>query len=93
MNASAAHEVAMNAQRSGKKFDVAELSLTYKVEQSGAWSRKRGFGCAGNVETMLVLTVGYGLWQMQNKCHTVGESTWCSNALVGVQRRHPSHAP
>ena len=25
--------------------------------------------------------------------HTVGQSTWFSNALVGLQRRHPLHVP
>ena len=87
------HEVAVIAQRSGKKLCVTDFSLVYNVDQSAPWYRRRGFGCAGNVETLLVLTVDFSLGQMQKTNRSVGESTWYSNALCDLRRRHPSKAP
>jgi hypothetical protein len=87
------HEVAMTAMRSGKKINWTDFSLVYKIEESSVWSRRRGFGCAGNVETMVVVTVDYNLSSMQKKEQSVGDSTWYSNALVGLSRCHPAKAP
>ena len=59
------HEVAMTAIRSGKQINWTDFSLVYKIEESSAWSHRRGFGCAGNVETMVVVTVDYHLSSIQ----------------------------
>ena len=48
------HEVAQIAVRQGKRLVVTDFSLVFDVEQSSAWSRRRGVGCAQNVETLLV---------------------------------------
>ena len=87
------HDVAMTAIRSGKQINWTDSSLVYKIEESSAWFRRRGFGCAANVETMVVVTVDYNLGSMQKKEHSVGDSTWYSNALVGLSRCHPAKAP
>ena len=87
------HEVAMTAIRSGKKINWTDFTLVYKIDHSTAWSRRRGFGCAGNVETMVVVTVDYHLSQMQKKEQSIGDSTWYSNAIVALSRRHPTKAP
>ena len=58
-NSHMCHEVAVIAQRSGKTLCVTDFSLVYNVDQSAPWYRRRGFGCAGNVETLLVLTVDF----------------------------------
>jgi hypothetical protein len=87
------HDVSMTAIRSGKKVTWTDFSLVYKIEESSAWSRRRGFGCAANVETMVVVTVDYHLSKMQKKEQSVGDSTWYSNAVVGLSRCHPAKAP
>ena len=61
------HDVAVTAIRSGKQINWTVFILVYKIEQSCAWSRRRGVGCAGNVETMVVVTVDYHLSSMQKK--------------------------
>ena len=61
------HEVAVIAQRSGKTLCVTDFSLIYNVNQSAPWYRRRGFGCAENVETLLVLSVDFSSRQMQKQ--------------------------
>ena len=61
------HEVAVIAQRSGNQLCVTNFSVVCNADQNAPWYRRRGFGCAGNVETLLVLTVDISLGQMQKK--------------------------
>ena len=74
------HDVAMTAIRSGKQINWTDFSLVYKIEESSAWSRRRGFGCAANVETMVVVTVDYNLSSMQKNNNLL-------EIVLGIQMR------
>ena len=60
-----ATETVTQARKCGKNTHIQSLCLVYNAEQSSAWARQRGFGCADNVENMLVMAVIFDTWQMQ----------------------------
>ena len=91
-NSQIAQEVIMSCQKAGKKVIAAEFCLVYDVQHSKAWSRKRGFGGAQNTEKLIVMSLEWPMYKMKNKDHTLGGSTWFSNALTGLERVHPSWA-
>ena len=70
-----------------------EWSLVFDVNGIGAWVRRRGFGCADNVEGLIVSTLDFDVYLLKLVEMTLGGSSWFSRALVGLKSLHPARAP
>ena len=58
-NAYMCHHVLVNACRSRKQLFSMDFNLVYDIASTQARARKRGFGCAGNEETLVVITIDF----------------------------------